>query len=87
MVALVTVKHLTYLDLTPEQRMQAANEARAKIRVLLANPFITEDQAFHLSQQLARLNHWERGTLPVQNPPEIPENPSEPVSRRPPNRP
>lgn len=61
----MAVKHLTYLDLTPEQRALAASEARGRIKNLLANPFITPDQAEHLRLEMLRIGQWERGEVPL----------------------
>jgi hypothetical protein len=61
----MAVQHLTYLDLSPEQRARAASEARGRIKTLLANPFLTPDQAEHLRKEQLRLGQWERGELPL----------------------
>ena len=79
----MTVKHLTYLDLTPEQRVKAANESRMKIRNLLSNPFITPQQAEYLSNELTRLGHWERVVLPVSSELATPSNSVDPADRPP----
>ena len=59
----MAVKHLSYLDLTPEHRARAASEARGRIKAMLGNPFLTPDQAEHLRKEQMRLAQWERGEL------------------------
>jgi hypothetical protein len=62
------VGHLTYLDLSPEQRQQAAGRARERLRSHLANPFMTADQAKLLQEQAEKIDRWEAGLLPVETP-------------------
>lgn len=59
----MAIRHLTYLDLTPEQRALGAAAARGRIRALLANPHLTSEQVRQLRQEQIRLAKWERGTL------------------------
>ena len=61
----MAVKHLTYLDLTPEHRARSASEARVRLRALMANPFRTPEQTAHLQNEMAKLSAWERGELLV----------------------
>jgi hypothetical protein len=61
----MAVKHLTYLDLTSQQRALAASEARGRIKSLLANPFVTPDQSEHLRLETVRIGLWERGEIPL----------------------
>ncbi len=61
------VIHLSYLDLTPEQRQKAAAQARSRIQTYLTHPFLSAEQRKQLQDQLARINQWERGTLHIVN--------------------
>ena len=56
----MTIKHLSYLDLTQQQRTAAANEARQRLKQLAANPFLTPDQQQHLQQERSNITHWEQ---------------------------
>jgi len=60
----MTVRHLSYLDLTPAQRAKGAAEARQRIMSALSAPFLPADQRDHFQRELAKLNHWEMGSLP-----------------------
>lgn len=59
------VKHLTYLDLSEEQRREAANDARARLQMHLSNPTLTGDDHARIMAQIAELDRWEAGTIPV----------------------
>ena len=59
----MAVKHLSYLDLSPEQRTRAATQARGRIKTMLANPFLTPDQVAHLRREQEQIGKWERGQL------------------------
>lgn len=59
------VKHLTYLDLTVEQRREAANAARGRLQSHLSNPTLTPAQQGVIMAQLTDLDRWEAGTLPI----------------------
>jgi len=61
----MTVRHLSYLDLTPAQRAKGAAEARQRLVSALSAPFLPADQQAHLRKELTKLNQWETGTLPV----------------------
>ena len=56
----MTIKHLSYLDLTQQQRTAAANEARQRVKLLAANPFLTTDQQQHLQQERSNITRWEQ---------------------------
>jgi hypothetical protein len=73
----MTVRHLSYLDLTPAQRAKGAAEARQRLVSALSAPFLPADQQAHLRQELAKINQWETGTLPVQAAPKAPAAPVE----------
>lgn len=60
------VKHMTYLDLPEEQRREAANEARARLRGHLSNPTLTPDQSTAILNQIAEIDRWEIGAIPVE---------------------
>lgn len=59
------VKHMTYLDLSPEQRREAANEARARLQTHLSNPTLSVEQQAVIMKQLTDLDRWEAGTIPI----------------------
>ena len=61
----MAVGHLTYLDLSLEQRRVAATRVREQIRNALANPFLAADQRAILTSQIDRITAWERGTLAI----------------------
>lgn len=61
----MSVRHLTYLDMTPEQRTRAANEARGRLRSMFGSPFLTPEQVAHLRAEQEKIGKWERGELPV----------------------
>jgi hypothetical protein len=68
----MAVGHVTYLDLSPEQRRQAAKAVREKVRAALANPFLTNEQKSALTYQLERITHWEHGRLAMGAPFRLP---------------
>jgi hypothetical protein len=55
------IRSMTYLDLTPEQRKKGASVARERLRGVLANPFLTEEQRLHVHDEMHRLDKWEKG--------------------------
>lgn len=61
----MAIKHMTYLDLTPAQRKEGADQARAKLQGLLTNPWLTPEQRTQVGEQIARVGDWEQGRLPV----------------------
>ena len=61
----MAIKHLTYLDLTPEQRRQGAGEARTRLQGHLMHPFLTPGQRAQVEQEFARVGAWEHGRIPV----------------------
>lgn len=64
----MAVHHLTYLDLTLEQRKAAANRVREQVRAALINPFLAPDQTAILKYQLERITKWEHGKLQIGTP-------------------
>lgn len=56
-------KHVTYLDLSAEQRREAASQARARLRTHLSNPTLTPDQAAQIQAQMANIDRWEQGAI------------------------
>lgn len=81
----MAVHHLTYLDLSLEQRKKAATRVREQVRQALANPFLQPDQRKILNAQITRITHWEHGKLPIGAPfqtfvPAPPEPDPEPKS-------
>jgi hypothetical protein len=61
----MAVGHLTYKDLTPEQRREGAKAQREQLRQLMANPFLASEQLQALSERLAHIDKWEMGHLEV----------------------
>jgi hypothetical protein len=61
----MAIKHITYLDLTPEQRRQGAGEARTRLQGHLAHPFLTPGQRAQVAEEFARIGAWEHGRIPV----------------------
>ncbi len=59
----MAVKRITYLDLSPEQRRKGAEQARLRLRGVLANPFLPAEQVRQVHQQLEHLDQWEKGQL------------------------
>lgn len=66
----MAVKHLSYLDLTPEQRREGAQKGRERIQAMLMSPLLTGDQIAALHQQLDRLDQWEQGKIEIKAPPQ-----------------
>ncbi len=75
----MAVGHVTYLDLTLEQRKAAAERLRGQVRAALGSPFLSDQQRSALHYQVDRLSRWEAGTLelgsPVMPPPVPDETP------------
>jgi hypothetical protein len=61
----MAIKHLTYLDIPPDKRQAAAKKSRERLRGLLGNPTLTPSQVSSISDQMVRLDKWERGELPT----------------------
>lgn len=72
----MAVGHITYLDLSLEQRRMAAARVREQIRAALANPFLDPGQRTILTAQIDRITAWERGTLAIGAPFATPVAPS-----------
>ena len=66
----MSVGRLTYLDLTPGQRTEAAKAARQRVRTAMANPLLTPDQQVALQAHLRLIDNWESGRIPVSAHPE-----------------
>jgi hypothetical protein len=64
----MAIQHVTYLDLTPEQRRDAAKTARTRLQTMISNPFLQPDQVKYLHDQMERLVQWERGEVPLAKP-------------------
>jgi hypothetical protein len=64
----MTIKHISYLELTPEQRRKGAADARKRITGMMSTPFLTGDQHLALQAQLKSIDQWEKGELPVHPP-------------------
>lgn len=61
----MSVKHMSYLDLSPQQRREAAATRRTHLKAMLANPIMDQLQAKVIMRQLQVLAAWEAGTIPV----------------------
>ena len=59
----MAVKHLSYLDLTVEERAKGAEGARRLLRAQLSNPFLTPEHVAHLNDQMMHLSRWEKGVV------------------------
>ncbi len=61
----MAIRTLTYLDLTPEQRHDAAAKLRAVLRQQLAS-LEAESEAYRLTMgRLEQINQWEKGLIKV----------------------
>ena len=58
----MSIKTLSYLNLSPELRAKAAKAMREQIQQSLRGAL--PDQAVVLKQKLDNLSQWEKGTLP-----------------------
>jgi hypothetical protein len=61
----MAIKHLTYLDIDPAKRSEAAEEARKRLRAHLSSPFTTADTASQIQAQIAKIDAWEHGQVPA----------------------
>ncbi len=61
----MAIKHISYADLTPEQRRKGAEEARKRLSGMLMAPFLTPEQQLAIQAQLKNIDDWEQGRLPV----------------------
>lgn len=59
------IKHMSYLDIPPEDRRDVAANIRRRIREQLVNPFIPREQSAALLVQLEASSQWEEGTLHI----------------------
>lgn len=59
----MSVKHISYLDLSVAQRRAGAAKARERLSGLLANPFLTPEQKAQVQGDLLRIDLWEAGRL------------------------
>lgn len=59
----MAIGRLTYLDLDPERRREAASTSRRRLAQLLDNPFLNQRQIKFLSDQLHHIEAWENGTI------------------------
>lgn len=59
----MAARSLSYLDITPEQRREAAARTKSQLRSLLANPANTMEQRALLQARIAHLSQWEAGLL------------------------
>jgi hypothetical protein len=68
----MAIRHLTYLDLNAQQRQEHAKAYRAQLRQMLASPFLTPDQTKVLTDRLALISKWEKGSLGIGEAPKMP---------------
>lgn len=61
----MAVQHLTYLDIPPSQRREAAAAARKRLHEHLSNPFLSPEQARTAHEKLTALDRWEAGQIHV----------------------
>lgn len=61
----MAVRTLSYLDLTPSERSEGAKVARERLRALLINPLLDNEQRQVIEQSLDRLHKWEHGQIKV----------------------
>ena len=59
------IKHLTYLDLTPEQRREGAKIVKGRLKGALSQPGLDADQRAQLVGQMKHIARWEKGQLPL----------------------
>lgn len=62
------IRTLTYLDMSDEKRRQATLVAKDKLRALMSNPLLTEDQHKTLADQMQHLDEWGAGRIAVKRP-------------------
>jgi hypothetical protein len=53
--------HLTIRDIPQDVRSRGAERLRSKLRDLLSNPFLPEDQRKVLESKLSEVANWEKG--------------------------
>jgi hypothetical protein len=58
------IKHISYLQLNPRVRAQAAERARTQLRAVLTNTVMTPESAAMVNKRLADLDLWEHGKMP-----------------------
>ena len=61
----MAIGHLSYTDLSAEQRAEAANKIRTQLRAQLHNPALTVEQRAQIQERMLHLDHWAAGALPV----------------------
>lgn len=61
----MAIRHLTYLDLTPEQRREGAKGAREQLRQAAASPYLTLEQRAAINERTELIHKWEKGDLEV----------------------
>lgn len=65
----MAIGRLSYLDLTREQRQEAALGARKKLQEVMAHPFMPAEHLQLMQERLLQVDRWEAGTLPEASPP------------------
>jgi hypothetical protein len=57
------IKHLSYKDLSQDQRTKGAEKLRDQLRAMLSTPLLSDDQRVAIFAKLAEVSKWERGEL------------------------
>lgn len=69
----MAVRHLHYLQLSPQVRRKAAQSARERLaNIVNMNPFLTPQQMVSVQAQLKQLSDWENGCMKEDEPPTPP---------------
>ena len=62
------IKHISYLDLSPDQRSRSALRAQQQIKERLGDPTLSADQVKTLRNRIDHLGRWAGGNLPKPKP-------------------
>lgn len=73
------IKHLSYLDLNPQQRRQSANLAQQQLKRRLSDPSLTAEQQAQLRARVNHLGQWADGSLGT--PQKVAAPPTKPVPK------
>lgn len=64
----MAVRSLTYLDIPVAKRQESAARILSRFRERINDPLTTPEQAGQIAEQIAKLEHWVRGTIPTEGP-------------------
>lgn len=59
----MAIGRMSFLDLSPEKRAQAAAAAISRLKTQLDNPFLTAEQTKFLQEKITQISHWEQGLV------------------------